>query len=63
MPMLQRLLVLFAFAMSVFVPLAAGTSAVAAPFATFRATVLSVGGDTLRVQAGWRAITHPPGLH
>jgi len=58
MPLLQRSLALLAMALSVSAPLAAGTPAGAAPVASYRATVLSVGdGDTLRVQAGARAIT------
>ena len=58
MPLLQRSLVLFAMAMSVSAPLAAGEAAVVAPAASYPATVLSVGdGDTLRVQAGGRSIT------
>jgi len=58
MPLLQWPLVLFAIAMSFSAPLATGKPAVAAPAASYRATVLSVGdGDTLRVQAGERTIT------
>jgi endonuclease YncB( thermonuclease family) len=58
LPLLQRSLVLFAMAMSIPAPLGAGTSAVAAPIASYPATVLSVGdGDTLRVQAGGRSVT------
>ena len=54
----QRTLALFALAMSVSAPLGVGTSAVAAPAASYPATVLSVGdGDTLRVQAGGRSVT------
>ncbi|MFM7549239.1 MAG: thermonuclease family protein [Cyanobacteriota bacterium] len=62
MPLLRRSLVFFAMAMSVSAPLGAGTSAVAAPAASYPAPVLSVGdgGDTLRVQAGERAITIRP---
>jgi len=45
-------------AMAASAPLAAGQAAVAAPAASYRATVLTVGdGDTLRVQAGGRSIT------
>jgi endonuclease YncB( thermonuclease family) len=58
MPLLQRSLVLFAMAMSVSAPLGVGKAAVAAPAASYRATVVSVGdGDTLRVQSGGRSIT------
>ncbi|MFZ0407468.1 MAG: thermonuclease family protein [Cyanobium sp.] len=58
MPLLQRSLVLLTMAMAASVSLTAGTPAVAAPAAAYRAAVLSVGdGDTLRVQAGGRAIT------
>jgi endonuclease YncB( thermonuclease family) len=54
----QRTLALFAMAMAAAVLLAAGKGAVAAPAASYRATVLSVGdGDTLRVQAGGQSIT------
>ena len=50
MPLLQRSLALFAMAMAASVSLTAGSPAVAAPAAGYRATVLSVGdGDTLRV--------------
>jgi len=58
MPLLQRSLALFAMVMSVSAPLAVGKAAAAAPAASYRATVVSVGdGDTLRVQAGGRSIT------
>jgi len=57
-PLLQRSLALFALAMAASVSLTAGTPAVAAPAAGYRATVLSVGdGDTLRISTGGRAIT------
>ena len=57
-PLLQRSLLLFALAMAASVSLTAGTPAVAAPAAGYRATVLSVGdGDTLRISTGGRAIT------
>ncbi len=56
--LLQRSLALFALAMAASVSLKAGTPAVAAPAASYRATVLSVGdGDTLRVSTGGRSIT------
>ena len=58
MPLLQRTLALFALALAASAPLASGQAAIAAPAASYRATVLSVGdGDTLRVQAGGRSIT------
>ena len=58
MPLLQRSLALFATAMSISAPLAAGKPAVAAPVASYRATLLSVeDGDTLLMQAGGRSIT------
>ncbi len=45
-------------AMAASAPLGVGKAAVAAPAASYRATVLSVGdGDSLRVQAGERSIT------
>ena len=54
----QCSLALFTLAMTASVSLTATTRAVAAPAASHPATVLSVGdGDTLRVQAGGRAIT------
>jgi hypothetical protein len=50
MPLLQRSLVLFAMAMAASVSLTAGAPAVAAPAASYRAMVLSVGDDdNLRV--------------
>jgi endonuclease YncB( thermonuclease family) len=58
MPLLQRSLALFALALTASAPLSAGRAALAAPAASYPATVLSVGdGDTLRVQAGGRSIT------
>jgi endonuclease YncB( thermonuclease family) len=58
LPLLRRSLLLFALAMAASVSLTAGTPAVAAPAAGYRATVLSVGdGDTLRISTGGRAIT------
>jgi endonuclease YncB( thermonuclease family) len=58
MPLLQRSLALFSLAMAASGSLTAGRPAIAAPAASYRATVLSVGdGDTLRVQAGGRTIT------
>lgn len=58
MPLPQRSLALFALVMAAFASPTVGHPAVAAPPAGYRATVLSVGdGDTLRVQAGGRAIT------
>jgi len=58
MSLLQRSLVLLALAMAPSAVLTGLGAAVAAPAAGYPATVLSVGdGDTLRVQAGNRAIT------
>ena len=54
----QRTLALFVMAMTASASFAAVRAALAAPTASYRATVLSVGdGDTLRVQAGGRSIT------
>ncbi len=54
----QGTLALFVMAMAAFAPLVVGKAAIAAPAASYPATVLSVGdGDTLRVQAGGRSIT------
>jgi len=58
MPLPQRTLALFVMAMTASASFAAVRAALAAPTASYRATVLSVGdGDTLRVQAGGRSIT------
>ena len=58
MHLAQRTLALFVMAMAASAPLAVGKVAVAAPAASYPATVLSVGdGDTLRVQSGGRFIT------
>jgi endonuclease YncB( thermonuclease family) len=54
----QRRLAPFAMAMTASAPHGVGKAAVAAPAASYRTTVLSVGdGDTLRLQAGGRSIT------
>ena len=58
MPLLQRSLALFVLTLAASASLSAGRAALAAPAASYPATVLSVGaGDTLRVQAGGRSIT------
>ena len=58
MPLLQRSLALIVLTLTASASLAAGRAAVAAPAASYRATVVSVGdGDTLRVQAEGRSIT------
>ena len=58
MSLLQRSPARFALAMAACASLATGLAAVAAPAASFRATVHSVGdGDTLRVEAGDKTIT------
>ena len=58
MPLLQRSLALFVLTLVASASLSAGRAALAAPAASYPATVLSVGdGDTLRVQAGGRSIT------
>lgn len=58
MTLLQRSLTLVALALAPSAVLTSVGPAVAAPAAGYQATVLSVGdGDTLRVQAGGRAIT------
>jgi len=54
----QRTLVLFVLTLAASASLSARRAALAAPVASYRATVLSVGdGDTLRVQAVGRTIT------
>ena len=58
LPLPQRTLALFVMAMAASAPLGVGEAAIAAPAASYPATVLSVGdGDTLRVQAVGRTIT------
>jgi endonuclease YncB( thermonuclease family) len=57
MPLLQRSLALLVLTLVASAPLSAGRATLAAPSASYRATVVSVGdGDTLRVQAGGRSI-------
>lgn len=57
-PLLQRSLALFVLTLAASASLSARRAALAAPTASYRATVVSVGdGDTLRVQAGGRSIT------
>ena len=58
MPLLQRSVALVALAIAASAWLAAGQATGAAPGASYRGTVVSVGdGDTLRVSTGGRSIT------